>query len=406
MESLTVHPLNASPTALEKFCKAMPHITKMDLSFANRDNKYDRVLRAIAANMHHLKSLNICCCTVDHPKSIEYLLPTEDNTLGGCPELVELDLSCVHNVDVKLLKKIILALPKLRSLNNDFLVNALGNLTEQEMGEDTARCMNSLYANPDSSCNYLARYDILIRSPVFQRLKNNITKVYIELPFIVECQKDSKLLANVLKSLPNLRNVELHNISEVHKHMLPLLEFIGDHIEYLCLVKLSGSLSIQDIMRTCRNLVKLALTYRHFEHNSQRHHNKHHEQVEWPNRHPVLNYITKIVLRNLDKVLCSKEMLIALLQAPNLKNVFLFNLEVMSDDVMYNALSSSPGGAALSKVTGFTVNQCPLMTEAPIVHWLTTENCSLEYMSFYECGINRETLNAAAEKYPKSLIIE
>ena len=86
--------------------------------------------------MRHLKSLNISNCEVE-PKIIECLLPTEDNSLGGCPELVDLDLSSNVMVHVELLKKILLALPKLRSLKHELLVNALGELTEEEMGEDT-----------------------------------------------------------------------------------------------------------------------------------------------------------------------------------------------------------------------------------------------------------------------------
>ena len=49
------------------------------------DDGYDAVLRAIAANLHHLEYLDISKIEVD-PKAIEYLLPTDDNILGGCPE--------------------------------------------------------------------------------------------------------------------------------------------------------------------------------------------------------------------------------------------------------------------------------------------------------------------------------
>ena len=89
----------------------MPHITKLSLTEAHYDDKYDGLLRAIATNLHQLKYLDISDSDVD-PKAIEYLLPTQDNALGGCPELVHLDLMGVEDVDVELLKKIILALPK------------------------------------------------------------------------------------------------------------------------------------------------------------------------------------------------------------------------------------------------------------------------------------------------------
>ena len=189
-------PMNTSPAALEKFCAAMPHIIKLRLSCGHDRNKNGRVLRAIAANMHHLKSLNLSDWTVES-KDVECLLPTEDNDLGGCPELVELDLWYTTSVDVKLLKKIILALPKLRCLKNNSLVDALGALTEEEIGEDTARYLNSLYAHhhydhTDDTYSHIC-YNNLARSPVLQRFNNNITTVEIDLPVNVDGQKEFKL---------------------------------------------------------------------------------------------------------------------------------------------------------------------------------------------------------------------
>ena len=180
MEILRLYPLNKSPTAVENFCAAMPHMTKLDLCYGHTKCKYARVLRAIAANMHHLKSLSISSCKVD-PKAIEYLLPTEDNDLGGCPELVELDLWHIKDVGVELLKKIILALPKLRSLRHELLVDALGALTEEEMGVDTARYLNTLCAHPVYGMQHLSsmQYGILVQSAVFQRLNKNIITVDI-----------------------------------------------------------------------------------------------------------------------------------------------------------------------------------------------------------------------------------
>ena len=89
MKNLTWYPNITSETALEKLCPAIPHITNLSLTEAQYDDKCDGLLRAIAANLHQLKYLDISNSEVD-PKAIEYLLPTEDNALGGCPELVEL----------------------------------------------------------------------------------------------------------------------------------------------------------------------------------------------------------------------------------------------------------------------------------------------------------------------------
>ena len=104
--------------------------------------------------------------------------------------------------------------------------------------------------------------------------------------------------------------------------------------------------------------------------------------------------------------MCSAEILIALLQFLNLSKITLHKLEALSDDVMFNVLSSR-GCTALSKVTEFTVKQCPMITEAPLVLWLTRENCSLQYVGFHKCEkINHERLRAGAEKYLKPLMIE
>ena len=406
LKSLTLNSLNASLTALETFCAAMPRITKMDLSYAKREDKYDRVLMAIAANMHHLKSLNISYCTVDHPKAIEHLLPTEDNTLGGCPDLVELDLCYVGNVHAELLKKIILALPKLRSLKHELLVDALADLTEEEMGEDTARCLNSLNVNLLGNRRSYISCDIMAKSPVFQRLRHNITTVDIREAINIAEQRESSLSADVLMSLPNLENITLRWTSEAHRRVLTLLESSGDRVKYLRLQFISGNLSVQDIMKACRNLVELSLTYRRFIGNSQRSGNKQHDQLQWKSKLPVLHCLTEIYLRDMDEERCSEEMLLALLQSPNLSKITLEKLEVMSDDVMFNVLSSRDCNA-LSNVKELTVKQCPLITEAPLVHWISRENCSLQYICFYKCKkINHERLRAGAEKYPKPLMIE
>ena len=416
LESLTLHRQDTLHTALENFCAAMPHMTKLDLSHAIRGDacRCGGVLRAIAANMHHLKSLNISGWMLDQPKAIEYLLPTEDNALGGCPELVDLNMEFVHNVDVELLKKIILALPKLRSLRHSKLVDALGDLKEEEMNEDTARCLNCLYARYIYSfCNYMlthsissfSRYAILVKSPALHRFKNTITTVVINVPVHGKRQKECALLADVLMLLPKLRNVTLCSIYESHKHMLPLLESIGGRLKYLDLECYTGDLSVQDIMRTCRNLAKLSLIY--FECDPERSINDiDHDQVKEPNIQPVLNYLTEIDLSHLGEVVCSSETLITLLQSPNLRIVNLYRLKAMCDDVMFNALSSR-GYTALSKITKFSVKECSLITAAPFVYWLSRDNCSLQHLCISICKkMNYETLKDAAEKYTKGLKIE
>ena len=390
----------------------MPHITELDLSLEHHpkehsnNNKYDGVLRAIGANMPHLKLLYISYCTVKS-KAIKYLLPTEDNALGGCPELVELDLLGIITVDVKLLKKIILALPKLRFLGHQLLVNALVDLTEEEMGADTARSLFFLdsWIFPEQYVYFPSvRFDILAESPVFQQLKNTITDVYITID--TREQKHSALVASVLLSLTKLRTLQLTNISETSKHFLPVLVSIGDRLHNLDLCHISESISVQDIMRTCPKLTCLKLEGCQEDNAAPGNGiNLYSDRIEEPRQLPVLHCLTRLCLGRLDKQVCSADMLIALLQSSNLKNFKIINLEVMSDDVMFNILPS-PGCGALLNVTQFSMEECPLITAAPFVDWLTMENCSLQQMRFSNCEkVDCEILRAVAEKSPRAVII-
>ena len=371
----------------------MPNITKLSITAIDYEGKYEGLLKAIAATLHRLKYLDISFSRVDS-KTIEYLLPTEHNTLGGCPELVYFGLCGIQNVDVQLMKKIILALPRLRFLEHELLVNVLGNLTEEEMDVDTARYLEQLYTR-----HYYSpiRYDLLDKSPAFERFKNNITTVDLDAE---KGQEEDASLADVLMCLPKLTNVTLCGISEARHHLSSLLESIGDRLEHLTFCLLSGNLSIQDIMRTCSNLVKLSINQQSLMNVS----NKHQEQREELSKLPVLHYLTEIDLHNINKDMCSADMLIALLQSLNLKTITLYNVEAMSDDVMFMVLSSGCC-TALSKVTEFLVKRS-LITAEPFVLWLGRDNCSLEHIRLYICEkVDYKILRDAAVKCDRALII-
>ena len=396
LKCLRFEPRDTIDSALEKFCAAMPHITTLKMSCEYYENNYDGVLRAVAANMPHLKCLDISYCKVD-PKSIEYLLPTEDNSLGGCPELVELDLRYIKNVDEKLLKKIVLALPKLTCLQHELLIIALGQLIDNEMGVDTARSMNTLY-----SMHFYAyflsysplEYDILVKSPVFQRINKNITSIDLDVP-----EQKSALLCNVLMLLPNLERIILKDISDPDEHLLPVLESIGDRLQQLRLCDISGNLSVHDIIRTCRNLVLLILSRDVLRYDNYIDHDLKEMSI-------VPDYLREIQFTNVDAGMCRAGMLTALLQAPNLDKVHLNNVEVMFDDVMLNALSAR-NWSGLSKVSKIVVQHCPLIGAAPFEYWLEMENFSLQYMSFFGCEkIDYKILVAAAKKCDRALLIE
>ena len=405
LECLALCSLGQSSTALERFCEAMPNIKELYVSLEDypkghsENNRYDGVLRAIAANMPNLQRLDISYCTAE-PKAIEYLLPTEDNVLGGCPELVVLNLRRITSIDVKLLKKIILALPKLRNLEHNLVVTALVNLTEEEIDVDTARSLGGLceWNFSGEFENFpTVRPDVLANSPVFQRLTNNITNVY------VQGVQEQKECVGVLKSLTKLRYLGMLLLPD---DFIPILESIGDRLQHLVLCDTSKSRSVHDIIRTCPNLVEFTL-HHDLDNKASLGNgiNLHADPVEKLSKQPVLAHLTRICLGRMDKRMCSADMLIALLQSPNLDIIHLVNLEAMSDDVMFNVLSSSDC-AALSKVTQFTLDFCSLVTAAPFGYWFNKENCSLQHISFSKCeNIDCKILADVAEQFPRPLIV-
>ena len=412
LESLTLRGLTVSPKALERFCGEMPHITKLDLSGVgdkdgyNSKNSFERILRAIAGSMHHLKYLDISFCTAE-PNAIECLLPTEDNPLGGCPELVHLALIGVKGVDVHLLRKIILMLPKLKVLAHYLFVHALVDLTEEELDMDISLSLfslNSWTALKQFKNFPPVRYDILAKSPIFQRLNNNIATVDMKID-----KRDHNIAASVLMGMTKFRHLNFWCTTKFYMNMLPMFESIGDYLQYIRIKdKFRCQVGVHDIIRTCPKLVELRLNRFHNKEDDELQDNdinQHHVQAEKLSKLPVLNCLTVIELIRMDKQVCSADMLIALLQSPCLTNIHISELEAMSDDVMFNVLSS-PGGSALSKVTELSVSECALITAVPFVQWLLKENCTLQYMRFDKCeNVNCNAIGAVAEKCPRALII-
>ena len=410
LESLTLRGQTVSPIALERFCGAMPHITKLDLSGVgdkdgyNSKNSFERILRAIAGSMHHLKYLDISFCTAE-PNAIECLLPTEDNPLSGCPELVHLALIGIKSVDVHLLRKIILMLPKLKVLAHYLLVYALVDLTEEEMDMDVSRSLlslNSWTALKQFKKFPPVRYDILAKSPIFQRLNNNIATVDMKID-----KREQNKAANALMGQTKFRHLKFWCTTKFYMNMLPMFEAIGDYLQYIRIEdKFRCQIGVHDIMRTCPKLVELKLKrYHNKEDNELQENDQHHVQAEKLSKLPVLNCLTVIALTRIDKQMCSADMLIALLQSPCLTNIHISELEAMSDDVMFNVLSS-PGGSALSKVTVFSVTECALITAEPFVQWLLKENCTLQYIKLNKCEkVDCKVIGAVAENCPRALII-
>ena len=370
----------------------MSDITQLDLAHVSCDDKYNGVLKAISENMRDIASLNISNFTID-ATDIDYLLPTEDNP--GCPKLKHLVAYRVQSINEKIIRKIIISLPKLQSLKHELMFNALVEFSAEDLGVDTALCLTQLCGTVSlTNDDGVPIHDgVLMDSPVFPRLCN-VTSVFL----ILNTQSE-RLVLDLLMSLPNLCSIDLYYVSHSHK-MLPLLKSIGKRLKRLELHGLVGNLSVGNVIETCPNLVRLSLFY-------MKNNISNSLEVDSSNEHHVLCSLEHLTLVNLDEKLCNENMLISLLRAPCLKNVGFSNVEVMSDNVILTALSTSHLSCApLSKLNELVVMGCSSITSAPFLCLLAKANCVVETISLVQCQkFDYEILQVGAKKYTRPLTI-
>ena len=343
--------------------------------------------------MPEITSLNISNFTID-ATDIDYLLPAEDNP--GCPKLKHLIASRVQSLDKKMLRKILISLPKLKSLEHELMFNALVELSAEELGVDTALCLEQLFGTASLTCDHgVPIHDGVLRdSPVFPRLCN------VSSVMLMTNTQSELLLSDLLMSLPNLSGITLFEVSQSHMMLLPVLKSIGKRLKRLYLKDIVGNLSVGNVIETCPNLVELCLYYK-------KNHISNSLEVVSSNDHHALCCLEDLGLSNLDEALCSENMLISLLRAPCLKHARLLSVEVMSDSVMFTALSVSYRGCApLSKVTEFAIAGCSSITTASFFHWLAMADCVVEILHFVRCQkFDYESLQVGAKQYSRSLSI-
>ena len=391
--------MKISPKPLRQFAEAMPHMTTLNLSSVLCTRQYNGVLNAISVSMPNLKSLDISLDKFQESGvqagAIVRLLPSKQNPLRGCPELVHLNLGRHSFVTVELLKRILLRLPKLQFLKHALLVKTLTELTEKEMNDDTGRCLKYLYSGrPCACCFNQMYYDALSRAPVFTRL-GNITEVDI-----VVIEESEHLLKNILMQLKKIKRLTLYGMWESHEFLLPVLESNGRCLEYLNLEDLSGDLDLSDIMRTCPGLVELRVECAPYT--------LHHQpKIKTSESDPVLNCLKKLNIQFADEFICNKATMVSLLKSPCLEKIFLSNVDAISDDAMFNVLSVFRAGyMRFSNLKSIYLNSCPNITEEPFVSWLDMEDCMLEFLCISSCDkVNSNGLKTAAEMFPKPLSV-
>ena len=384
-----------SAEPLQKFTKAMHHMTTLNLSDVLCNNSYDGVLHAISENMPNLKMLDISLGMFREggvqASAIELLLPTRHNPLRGCPELVHLNLAHHPLVTVELLKKIILRLPKLQYLKHALLMRTLTEITEKEMDVDTGRSLRCFYSDWASEWSNIK---MLSRTPMLTRF-GNITEVDI-----VVTKESEHFWKEILMQLKKIQRLTLHRVWDSQVFLLPVLESNRGCLQYLSLLDLSGNLDLSDIVRTCPRLEFLNV---HCASDTQSHKPK----INTSESDPVLTCLRKLELHLTDAYRCSKTTLVSLLKSPCLEEVNFSKVEAMSNDVMFNFLSVLHAGYVRpSKLKTIYLHKCPNITEEPFVCWLDMEDCILEVLCISSCDkVNSKCLKAAAEMCSKPLFV-
>ena len=374
--------MDISPQTLHRFTVDMHHMTRLNLSGVLCSDRYNGVLRAISVRMPNLKALDISQSAVQ-ANAIELLLPTKGNFSKGCPELACLNIEDNRFVTVELLKKFILRLPKLRYLVNSLLFQALAELTEEELAEETGRSLEFLYSG--IPCNWWCQpkdYYALVMASVFPRLTN-----ILEVELNVEEQSEHLLISEVLMSMRKIRKLTLSGMSNFYTTLLPALEANGGYLAVLHLDGVSGGLNVSDITRTCRGLVEL--TVQCIPGNET-----HVQAMELSQEDCVLTSLRKLELQFMDKQLCSETTLLSLLLSPSLEELTLCNVETMSDNVMFTYLSILRQSYLQSSIVNkIFLMHCQNITEEPFVHWLTMADCTcmlefmyLEFCFMIDCG--------------------
>ena len=372
----------------------MHHITTLKLSGVLRTGRYDGVIKAISENMPNLKTLDISESWVQ-ASVIECLLPTKRNPKRGCPELVHLDLARSNFVTVELLKKIILRLPKLRYLKHALMMKTLTELTEKEVDVDTGRCLRYVYSEWGSRCwSKEIDYDALSRAPMLTKL-HNITELDIDVT-----EESEQFWKDILMQLKKIQRLTLYSMWEFQEFLLPVLESNGGCLKCLNLQHLSEDLDLSDIMRTCPGLVDLRVSCASYT-------QSHQAKIETLKLDSEFTCLKKFELHLTDEYVCSKGTLVSLLKSPCLEEIYLSNVDAMSDDVMFNFLSVlCAGHVRSSKLKIIHLYNCPNITEEPFVCWLDMEDCMLEFIRITSCDkVNSKGLKAAAERYPKPLSV-
>ena len=177
--------------------------------------------------MRKLKTLDISDNTAEL-SALACLVPQEDNLQRGCPELEFLNLWGMPCLDLELLKKIILCLPKLRCVKYELFIDEFIELANVPITKSTATCLEEIieWGMDFIKFTYAPHCNNVLDNTAVATNFGDITSVDITV------RKDSQtLMSDIMMSLTKLKNLTVHNLSNSQEVLLPFLDSSGILLE-------------------------------------------------------------------------------------------------------------------------------------------------------------------------------
>ena len=221
------------------------------------------------------------------------------------------------------------------------------------------------------------KYDLLHQAPEYAKACR-ITCVGVSLKYSSRIQ-----LQNLLTPFEKLESITLHGLSKGHKGLLDVLEAKGKNLLVLHLIDVFEPIRFTDVSMACPNLLDLTL---HFD-ASCAFGIMYQDMPE--NLLCGLHYLKNLSLKNVNKKLCSGDMMTALLVSTFLKTIHLTNVESLDDIVLDRVQCYDPGNGSSTlasvELESIYLKKCPSITAAPLCEMMKSENTILSNLHNENC---------------------
>ena len=377
LHHLSLDSLKIPMLPLRECITTWPHMTTLNLSGVLNSKQYGDVIIAIAENMPNLQSLDISRSAIK-PGWIESLIPAKQNQRRGCRNLTHLNMKDCAYVTVKLLRAILEGLPNLEVLNHALMIDAL---------VDSAKSTNNLVQSLTFITGGFTFDSHWTTSPI-----QNLDKIS-ELDIIM-VNNSEQFWARLLSQLKNVKQLTVTCLSEADHALIKILRCSRGSLEHLSVLGDFKGYTINDITKACPKLVELKIRLSDHPIPSE-------TIVDKP---ASLISLRKLNIQIADIQTCSRETLLSLLKSHQLKELYLLEVEAMSNEVVFQYLAWCKKNNS-TKIWKIVIDRCNNITEAPFVRWLSMRNCMLEYIHLQCPHVNSKNLIKAGTLYPNSLYL-